>query len=169
MLGLCLFDYVFWSWCPLCSQSCKLVQNDTNTPAKRGGDTLAASQVQPEHCPNLNVFILKFWLCSFDDMFWSWCSLCPQNCNSTANAPAKRGWGHLGCNLNVTWEFHNLKFLQLKVWIVFIWLFVLVMMSIVSTGLQIYVMCCKYTCQKGWDHHGCNLNATWEFHNYKFT
>ena len=79
-----------------------LVQSDANTPPRRGGDTLAASQVQPEHCPNLNVFILKFWLCSFDDMFWSWCSLCPQNCNSTANAPAKRGWGHLGCNLNVT-------------------------------------------------------------------
>ena len=69
--GLSSFDYVFWSWCPLCPQSCKLVQSDANTPARRGGDTLAASQVQPEHCPNLDVFILKFWLCSFDGMFWS--------------------------------------------------------------------------------------------------
>ena len=104
MLGLCLFDYVFWLWCPLCLQNCKLVQCNANTPARRGGDTLAASQVQPEHCPNLNVFILKFWLCSFDDMFWSWCSLCPPNCNSTQiHLPegVKAPWLQLKCNLRI--------------------------------------------------------------------
>ena len=91
MFWLFLFDHVFWSWCPLCPQSCKLVQSDANTPAKRGGDTLATTQVQPEHCIDLDLFILKFWLYSFDDMSWLWCSSCPQNCNSAANAPSSRG------------------------------------------------------------------------------
>ena len=138
-IWLYLFDYMFWSWWPLCPVSCKLVQNASDVPVRGSMATLVATQMQPEHSTTLYIFNPRFGLCSFDYVFWSWFPLCPQNCKlrpKCCKYTCQKGWGHLGCRLNATWAFHNPKKLLVDVWVVFSWLYVLVMVPIVPTELQ---------------------------------
>ena len=76
-------------------------------------------------------------------------------------------YGHLGCNSNSAWAFYNPIYFQPKVWVMFFWLCVLVMVSIVPQNCKLRLKCCKYTCQKGWGHLACKSNAIWAFHSPK--
>ena len=162
---LYLFDYMFWSWWPLCPGSCKLVQNTSDVSV-----TLVAPQMQPEHFTALYIYIYieifnpRFGLCFFYYVFWSCFPLCSQNCKlrpKCCKYTCQKGWGHLGCKLNATWAFSNTKFILFGDWVVYIWLCVLIMMSIVPTELQTCAKHCKYTCQEEWGHLSHKSSATW--------
>ena len=170
-IWLYLFDYKFWSWWPLCPESCKLIQSASDVPVRGSMATLVATQTQLEHSITLYLFNPRFGLCFFFFFSWSWFPLCLQNCKFLQKCykySCQKRWGHLGCKVNVTWAFHNLKIILFDVLVVFIWPCVLVVVPIVPTKLQTCAKRCKYTCQKGWGHLGHNSSATWALHRPRF-
>ena len=100
-IWLYLFDYMFWSWWPLCPVNCKLVQNALDVLVRGSMATLVATRIQPQHSTTLYIFNPRFGLCSFDYVFRLWFPLCYKIANldqNAANTPARKGGATLVAN-----------------------------------------------------------------------
>ena len=126
--------------------------------------------MQYNHSTALESSKLKSWLYLFDYLFWSWWSLCPLDCKlvqNTSDVPVRGTMATLVATQmqpehSTTLYILSPRFGLCSCGYVF-WSCFLLCPQI----CKLKPKCCKYTCQKGWGHLGCKLNATWAFHNPK--